>query len=123
MQTYNRGVENSGEENALAAIDRGSFVRENCRRNRCCFRIVHGANVRPDHASQRARSALGGGSLPSHLAILGGFALLVFSRCLSGPLDLAGDSGGAWIDDVAASKLGAIEFEIRIESSVIRCLG
>jgi hypothetical protein len=62
-QPYNRGVENSEEENAVASIDRGSFVRENCRRNRCCFRIVDGANVLPD----MLLSALGGGSLPLHL--------------------------------------------------------
>jgi hypothetical protein len=62
-QPYNREVENSGEENAVAAIDRGVFVRENCGRKRCCLRIVMG----PMFFLTMLRSAPGGGLFQSHL--------------------------------------------------------
>jgi hypothetical protein len=44
-QSYNRGLKIQEKKMQSLQFYRGSFVGENCRRNRCRFRIVDGANV------------------------------------------------------------------------------
>jgi hypothetical protein len=58
-------------------------------------------------------SALTGSYTQSHLAILGGFALLVIIPIFYGALGFGMGALSAWIYNVAAKKLGGIELELR----------
>jgi hypothetical protein len=111
-QSYNLGVENSGEENAVVSIHRVLSSAKIAGAINAVSGLLMGAMF----WLTMILAARGAGSLRSHLAIVGASALPVFSPDVSSGPSIGPGALGAWICDVAAKKFGGIEFEI-VESS------